>query len=286
MNSQYFAQYLLNTGMLSGDEVKGMLMKSMSCKPKLPLLAMYQGLVTARQLTDLGVETAAFAAAAQEKGLLTKSQVQNLSQAVTGESLRFAQALLDAGRMDYVRLAELFADYREAPVRPLKEAVARLADGSLDKELEYYNAYVEIFMRSLIRFMDTPAVINVFESLLDSDEQTRIVSQRLSGDLSMVTGLFAADDTFVEMARRYSREDIQEVDELAVDSITEFLNVMNGLYAIDLAKRQMDVDLELPRAAKNQKPVGSHQLELRIDTGFGSFVLVLATDEFVLHDLA
>ena len=240
--------------------------------------------MTPRQIAELSVGKADFAAAAQEKGLLTKSQVRNLSQAVTGESLCFAQTLLDEGRMDYERLAGLFADYREVPVDPLKEAVARLADSSLDTELEYYNAYVEIFMRSLIRFMDTPAVINVFEPFVGSDMQTRIVSQRLSGGLSMVTGLYAEERVFLELACRYSRENMAVVDEMAVDSITEFLNVMNGLFAVDLAKRQLDVDLELPRDAKNQKPVGNHQLELRIDTGFGSFVLVLASDEFVFFD--
>lgn len=282
MNSQYFAQYLLNTGVLSADAVQQLLADAMSCRPDLPVLALRQHVMTAQQLDTMGELSAdAFAEAVQKKGLMTASQVLNLRQAVTGESLRFAQAMLSAGIVGYQRLEELFSAYDAGTEDALHEAVVQCAGTDLEEEIEFYAEYVDVFMRSLIRFMDTPAVINKAEQPLENEEQMHFISQRLTGDLNLVAGILATDDVLVEMARRYSQEDVVEADELALDCVTEFLNVMNGLYIVSLAKRDLELDLELPRMAKNKRPLANKQLTLPVDTGFGLFYLLLAADEFL-----
>ena len=81
-----------------------------------------------------------------------------------------------------------------------------------------------------------------------------------------------------------NREEIDDADEMAEDSISEFLNVVNGLFVVDLGKRDLDLDLETPRVRKNKHPMGSRQLQLCVDTGFGSFELVMAADEFALGE--
>jgi len=202
---------------------------------------------------------------------------------VPGDSLRFAQVLLDEGRLDCLRMEQLFKDSDVNAGDIIRASVRRLAGNDLKTEAEAYGDFAEIFMRSFIRFMDTPAVIDNREPILGDKDQSHIVSQRLIGDLSMTTGILSADDVFIEMARRYSHEDINEVDELAADSLTEFLNVVNGLFAVDMARQDRDVDLEAPKIRANLLPVGNHQLMLRVHTAFGSFILVIASDEFVLN---
>ncbi len=281
MNSHYFAQYLLNTGVFSADEVQRLLAKAMEIQVQLPVLALRQGILSAGQIAPLAeLSEADFAKAALKKALLTESQIRNLRESVTGESLRFAQVLLSEKLLDYVRLAELFSAY-EQDGNPLRVAVAKVADGMLEEELGAYGDYVELFMQSLLRFMNMPAVIDVQSMPLDAEMPAHIVSQRMGGDLNLVGGIFAEDRVFAGLAARYSREDIKSVDDLAIDSLGEFLNVMNGLFAVKLAKRQVDIDLELPRWQKNVKPEANKMLELCIVTGIGSFMLVLASDEFL-----
>ena len=91
-------------------------------------------------------------------------------------------------------------------------------------------------------------------------------------------------DVFVEMARRYSHEDLHSVDEMATDSLGEFLNVVNGLFAVDMARQDLEIDLGMPRVEENVLPTGNRQLLLHVCTAFGSFALVIAADEFVFKD--
>ena len=67
-----------------------------------------------------------------------------------------------------------------------------------------------------------------------AEPPNHVVSQRMSGDVSMVGGILAEDKVFLELARRYSHEKLDSVDLLAIDCVGEFLNVMTGLFAVEL----------------------------------------------------
>lgn len=282
MSNCYFAQYLLNEGILQEKQLLPLLHKAMVAVPGTPVLALYQGIMTASQIVSLeSSNDEDFAVKAQEKGLLTKSQLLNMHQAIIGRDVRFAQVLLDEQLMDYEGLSQALQQSDGLEPNPVVAAIQSVKIDEIGTDMEFYGEYVNAFFRSLLRFMDTNAVVVPEKTLFHNAEETYAVSQRLSGDLSLAAGIMAQENVFLEMARRYSHEDIPLMDDLAVDSIAEFLNVMNGLFAVNLSKRDMDVDLEMPRSACNVHPDGSHQLLLRVFTDFGSFVLILAMDEFL-----
>ena len=93
--------------------------------------------------------------------------------------------------------------------------------------------------------------------------------------------MLAKNQMFLEMARRYSGEDLTELDELAEDSLAEFINVLNGLYIVNLSGRDLDMDLDMPRGGQDVGPTASNMIAMRIVTDFGSFVIHLAEDEFI-----
>ena len=278
-NSHYFAQYLLNTGVIRPDEAPDFLARSLEAKPSPALLALREGFVSAGQLANLA-RTADFIDEARRQNILTEAQIKHLGQVIPEDDLRFSQVLLDEGRLSFPRLEKLFADSAAAP-DIIRASVRRLAGENLRTEAESYADFVEIFLRSFIRFMDTPAVIDPRPPILGDTDRSYIVSQRLTGDLPMTTGIAVRGRVFLEMARRYSHEDLDEADELAADSLTEFLNVVNGLFAVDMARQDRDVDLEAPRIESNSLPSGGQQLLLRIHAAFGSFLLIAAADEFL-----
>ena len=67
----------------------------------------------------------------------------------------------------------------------------------------------------------------------------------------------------------------------AVDALEEFLDVVNGLYIVELANRKIEPDLDFPLANEDVIPRDSHQLLLRVYTEAGDFILVLSTDAFL-----
>ena len=114
-----------------------------------------------------------------------------------------------------------------------------------------------------------------------AEPPNHVVSQRMSGDVSMVGGILAEDKVFLELARRYSHEKLDSVDLLAIDCVGEFLNVMTGLFAVELGKRELDVDLEMPHWEKNLQPEAAMLLQLSLLTPVGTFQLILSADEFL-----
>ncbi len=287
MNSLYFAQHLVNEGALSPQEVRELLCRSETTVPGLAVVALAEGAVPASKLAELTpFEKDAFPKLAVAEGVLFASQVEKLQSVRSTDGLKPAQALLDSGKMDFIELGRQMAACGALEGSPVKEAVRRLAEDNeeLAAEVEHYADFTELFMRSLMRFMDTPAVVSFDAPEGEGLYASHTVSQRLSGAVSFVSGIYADDKVFIEMAKRYSGEPIEDADEMAEDSVSEFLNVVNGLFVVDLGKRDFDLDLEAPRVGKNKHPMGSHQLRLSIDTGFGSFALVLAADEFTLKE--
>ncbi|MGP1471403.1 MAG: hypothetical protein ACTTJE_07390 [Schwartzia sp. (in: firmicutes)] len=283
MRDLYFAQYLVNTGEITPDELPSLLSRSVEMEPQIAVLAMQDGLLTGKEAAEIAASKRPFAEAAQERNLLTAEQVAALQKSVPDESARLAEALFRQGRHDYERLGELLAAGRSA-ADPLRDAIARRAEGLLPEEVERYSDFVTIFLRSLIRFMDTPAVISSDAPPLSDGGHNYAVSQRLMGDVVLVTGLLATESMFVEMARRYSHEEISTVDEMAADSLSEFLNVVNGLFIVDMARQNLEIDLGMPRMEENVRPTGNRQLALQVFTSFGVFTLVIAADEFVCKE--
>lgn len=282
-NDLLFAQFLLNHGVLDASEIREFLPKTLEIKADLPVRALFHGAATAVALDSLGALSGdAFRKSAEEEGVLTASQIHNLGEAIAGEGCLFAQTLLDAGRINYTQVEKLLRDYERKGEYPLQEAIERAAAPLLAEELPLYTEYVGVAFNALRRFMGIACVIDPAGAPLASGElPAHIVSQAVTGAVSLVTGLAAADAVFLELSRRYSREDFHELDDLAIDSVAEFLNVLNGFFAVRLGERDLELDLKLPKVSTALHLSVNKLLNLHVESPVGSFNLLLAADEFV-----
>ena len=131
-NELLFPQFLLNRGVLNAEEVAIYLKRTLAVQVDVPVQAIFHGVATAKELTSLGALSGEeFRVSAEKKGILTASQLRNLGEAIAGEGCRFAQALLDAGRLDYGEIERLFREFVHAGGNPLAEAIACAAAGRL-----------------------------------------------------------------------------------------------------------------------------------------------------------
>ena len=285
MNSNYLAQRLINEGRLSVAELPRLFKDIRDKDPQLPLMALKMKMVTGKQLMDVDTSSsAAFGKDAIQKNLLTEEQLQRLHHQIPGETLRFAQALIDEQLMDFVEVEKEFADYEAAVVDPIDAVIAKTGESLSRDEREIYASYMQLFMDSLVDFLHTPVVIDPVPFVIEAHYFNGLVyevSQRITGDVNFVGGLMAKETAFLELAARYSQEELTEVDDLAIDSLEEFLNVINGLFCIQLAGRNKEAELGLPRWGKNVSPHGSSQLLLKIYADFGTFAAILSADEFM-----
>lgn len=213
----------------------------------------------------------------------------------------FSQCLVNAGKIGPAELIERLQamppeewqpalaqelDETELDVEPIHAAVqmvARAAGGDYGQELALYGDYMCSFLHACREYLEVPCVVSTAPVTLENQLQgvTYTVSQQITGDVSLVGSIMAQEPVFFALASAYSHLQITEADsEIAVDSVQEFVNVYTGLFGRELAARQQEVELELPRSGVNVAPDGSHQLVLRIFSGLGVFDVILAIDEF------
>ena len=212
--------------------------------------------------------------------------------------IEYSQRLLNAGLLTQKELpAILSGDVSEQALRerfgkqppdthPARSAVLQAAKGlrNIEQEVTAYADYVELFTASLYRFLKLSSLVIpqcLDASVLEDAPHTWAVAQHITGDVSIVNGIIARDEVFLALARRYGGDAVEDLKGDATDALEEFLNVVNGLFIVELANRKFEPDLEFPRAAEDVIPRGSHQLALRLYTAVGHFLLILSTDAFL-----
>ena len=58
--------------------------------------------------------------------------------------------------------------------------------------------------------------------------------------------VFLVDDSILALADGYAKETFDTVDEDALDSVCEFTNCVNGLYATELSYQDTTIDMQPP----------------------------------------
>lgn len=286
MLSQYFAQYLLNNRILTADQVREVLEEEHEHRVKLGVLAINKGFMTAAQVEfvhQLQVRfDKRFGEVAVNEGLLTDEQLELLLTTQENGNLNFGQAIVDKKLMTLEELEKALASYNHNNKLAINRAINQIEITKVDfsesegvKEL--YGEYVDLFLRALVRFMDTSGVVLPKKTPIKGSKW--IISQKMIGMIDLTAGLLLPEQVLIEMAKRFSGEEIQSVDELAIDSVSEFLNVTNGIFIVNMSNRRIDIDLEPQKHGKDIDPTGAKQAIVPINTNFGEIHLVLAAGD-------
>ena len=286
MFSQFFAQYILNQGLLTASQVQEALENRRAVQVKLGVLAINQGFLTAEQVEEIHrlqqrIDKR-FGEIALDEGYLSEEQLITLLDTQENDHLNFGQALVDKGYMTLAQLENVLEEYKaegnldqQSDVSYLKEQIrTQLIIPQDDENVELYYDYILLFLRAMVRFLDTSPLLSAITYEHDSNQW--FVSQSMTGDITLHSSFTAEDSVLLEVACRYSGEKICEMDELAIDSAGEFLNVTNGLFCINLSNMGLDLDLHPQRVTRGAALRGKSNYAVAIDTDFGRINLVMA----------
>lgn len=70
--------------------------------------------------------------------------------------------------------------------------------------------------------------------------------QAMEGDHYLISGFAGCSDSLLAIANPFAGEEFDAVDLDALDAVGEFTNCINGLFASELSKEGVDIDM-LPR---------------------------------------
>ena len=288
MFSQYFGQYLLNEKYLTAEQLKTSLEYKKSVRLKLGVLAINAGYMNAKQAMQVNdMQTKIdkrFGELAVEASYLKEEQVEELLSSQKFGYLLLAQAIIDKDYMSLEKFESAIVEYKDrynisdSQFEALKrddvdEIINIYVDLKQDKYASEIKNYIALFMRNIIRFIDSEVYTNNITKVVEYKTKW-VVSQRIKNSINLQTYINAEEEVFVKLASRYAGEELVSNDEMAKDSVGELLNLNNGLYLVGMSNMGIELDME-PQSVSFEKRISSAYV-LPVELPFGKIELLIS----------
>lgn len=244
MFTQFFGNYLLSSGLVTNEQLAEALFPKTPRRLKLGTIAINEGLVTAEQVETAHrkqqLEDKRIGDVMVELGYLTSEQVEQLFGMQHPAHLLLGQALIDNGVMTNAEFEKALNDYKreysisDDDIRSESElSVKRIMQ-------EFYgidggspiSKYVYLLFKNIIRFIGDDFM--PIKKQVGAADLAGCVKQNIGGAAQLVTAI-AADEAAAGFASRFAKEQLTENDEYTQACIGEFLNLHNGLYAVNIS---------------------------------------------------
>ena len=284
MFNQNFGHYLLNAGLLTHGQLCEVLQNEQSVKVKLVILAVNAGLMSAAQVEVVHnlqrVKDEKFGILAVSQGYFTYEQMEELLASQEKGQLSVMQVIVDNDYMTLAAVEQALGDFREEyniteqDFDDQDKVIKKLLDFSAaGDQADLLYVYVGLTLRNIVRFLnDTPYILKQAAE----PAQALLVSQQIYGEIKFMTGLSMGESVLLELASRFAGERLLSVDEMALDSVGEFLNVHNGVFCSSLSNVGLRVDLEPQFVDHGNTSSDGQSFHVGIGTSFGKFDLVLS----------
>ena len=257
MFSQFFGNYLLENRKITPEQYEACMNYIKANRVKLGLIAESEGLLTSSQVMELNYlqvqSDERFGDLAVKKGYLTESDVNYLLGLQSNPYLLFVQALdenncLTHDEIDYNLTAfQKENDYSNSIMKAIRDGnIEGMLPAFVNVQDRRYLDLIGLALRNIIRFINT--FLRIAPGEFISVRTHRYAAyQHTIGDYQCVLGFTGEDEGILMMADGYAKEEFGTVDEDALDSIAEFTNCVNGLYAAELSFQNISMDMMPPK---------------------------------------
>jgi len=258
MFNKYFGNFILRKKILNNEQIKDILSKQQSARAKLGVLAIESGYMTAFQVNRTHklqtLHDKKFGEIAVGEGYLQDNQLTELLTKQKTSQVLLGQILVDEEMLTYEGYETLLADYKkesgftEHEIEILKNnntddiVSLFIRDDVNSQVIELYTEYIELFVRNIVRFIDTDIILEKAYSV-PSYQCKGLATQEIIGDYRIETGIAAEDEILIRFASIYAEEKLTSLDDLAKDALGEFMNSQNGLFVSNLYHKNINCNL-------------------------------------------
>ncbi len=290
MFSQFFGNYLLKNGLVTAEQLREVLALQDTVRVKLGILAIDAGFMTAEQVERTNQLQAQvdkrFGEIAIEEGYMTEEQLSELLGKQSNRHLLLSQAFIDKEIFSFEQIGKILDDYRndsgmdEREFEALKNNDVDVVTKSIVRmpelaEPQVYMDYFTLFVRNLVRFIDDNIFLEPAEQLKEEPFEALIHSE-MEGRYRIFTGFSGPKEGMAEFGRRFAKMDVDGLDEVARDSLGEFMNTQNGLFLSNLSNQWVELELN-PSEFREDGVIKSIGVVYKIPftLPFGKFVFYL-----------
>ena len=243
MFSQSFGNFILNKGYLTKNQVLEALSIERETHVKIGVLAVNSGKISAEQVEQIHLFQQStdkrFGEIAIEKGYITQQELDDmLSQQKSHIALM--QAIIDLGFMDLKKIDKIFTEYTNE--NEITNDGDKILENIIKEVVEdndtHYN-YLYLMIRNINRFLDSLVVIDKS----DLPEINLSVQQNITGAINISTNLVLNSEATEKMVEKFSIQGL-EIDDCEI--VQEYLNLVNGLYLVNLSDNGYECQMQAP----------------------------------------
>jgi len=262
MFANIFGSYLVKKKIITEDELQTIKMYYDRTRVKLGLIAVSEKLMTNEQAEEINrkqqLMDRKFGDIAISMGYLTQVQVERLLSLQGNAYMRFCQSAVDKeiltleqieGALDYFKKENgfTFAD------------MEAIKSGDVDRILPLYLPEIPdgplidllgITFRCINRLASDD--ISLKRGYTTFSFRTGAVAmQEVVGDYSVVTAFSGDDQGILAIAEAFAKQFFEGVSIDALDSVGEFINICDGLFATAKSSEGMELNLLPPKLSKD-----------------------------------
>lgn len=268
MFTQFFGSYLLNKEYITTNQLVEALEIQKNVKLKLGVLAINAGYMNAYQVDKVHKMQSKidkrFGTIAMEMGYLTEEQVSDLLKSQNIGYILLGQALVDKGYMTNNQFESAIEEYkRERKIKEMDftlvqnekmlEIIENFYEFESFEDAALYTEYVSLLFKNMVRFVGDD-FIPLKSIIFEEFECRNFTYQTIEGEFNVYTALECDDNTLIEFASRFSQEEYRDIDEYVTASVSEFMNLNNGIFCVNMSNTdRMELELTPQFIDKNKK---------------------------------
>jgi hypothetical protein len=247
-----FGQFLLTRGLVSEPGLRDALAKQRATIVPVGALAIESSYLTEEQVRTIGeaqrVVDKRLGEIALERAWLTADQLRELLETQADRRQLLGEVLVQSGQLTAAAMEHAIAEFEALQgehAEQLHTMLNTLPFSEVIRSLLDFTA--KHFLRTTRQSVKMTSVN--FERCLDMDGPTgsRFFSQRAVGDRSLIFGLLLDEPAILYLASRMLNEERGALDELVLDSVCEFVNMIVGNCLAALRKNGIRLHPDPPR---------------------------------------
>lgn len=289
MFGHYMGHYLVKKGRISQSSLDKVIKYQKSTPTKLGSIAVAEKLITNKQADEINElqkkSDQRFGDIAISKGYLLNEEVNYLLSKQGNPFINFVQAMTDNNIMTIEEIEEQLVNfqndgnYSTDDIDALKSGdIDRIIPIFIDSYAPYVSDCVSLTVRNIIRFISNEIILNPFYKTKEYSFGN-LAYQHLEGNQDIFVALASKGDELLNVSEPFAKERFDTLDEESFDSVCEFINCSNGLYASKLSEEDLHIDMLPPLFDSSKKLVSKVDMfVLPILINGGMVDLIVATN--------
>ena len=256
MFDRIFANYLVETGKLSEQNVEVIFSTKEERRARLGVIAVSEKVITIDQAEEINqlqaIYDKRFGDIAIDNGYLSEEQVERLLDLQGNGFLAFVQAIIDHGCLTMDEINTSLETYQKkhsltlGDMENLKSCdIERIVPIFFYKQPEFLIELGGILLRTIYRLVDFRVYIKK-PYIATEVPYSYLAMQELFGDNAILNAICGDMASLKEAAIGFAGAEYINQDDDALDALCELINCVNGMFATQKSRENIDLDMKVP----------------------------------------